>query len=301
MPSSRYYPYMLLLIIFTGIVSCQKNHHPDLWGSGMMEAKEIAVSALGNGTILQIFFDEGDRVQQGETVAVLDTINPVLQRKGLEAQLSELEANLNGVRLSVATADEQMKLARLTADRTKALLESGSATQQVFDETQTKKQVAELYLQQIQNQLNQLNARREQILSALEQLNKSLRDAVILAPSTGIVTQRVHEPGEVARFSERILTLANLDTMWLKIYLKEEVLSRVTLGAEAKIRVEALGEKTLPGVVRWISSEAEFTPKNVETRESRASLVYAVKIDVPNPQGILKIGMPAEAEILESK
>jgi HlyD family secretion protein len=224
-----------------------------------MEAKEIAVSALGNGTILQIFFDEGDRVLQGETVAVLDTINLVLQRKGLEAQLSELEANLNGVRLSVATADEQAKLARLTADRSKALLESGSATQQ------------------------------------------SLRDAVILAPSSGIVTQKVHESGEVARYGERILTLANTDTMWLKIYLKEEVLPRVSLGAEAKIRLDALGEKTLPGIVRWISSEAEFTPKNVETRESRTSLVYAVKIDVPNPQGILKIGMPAEAEILESK
>ena len=301
MPSSRYYPYILSLIIFTGIVSCQKNHHPDLWGSGMMEAKEIAVSALGNGTILQIFFDEGDRVQQGETIAVLDTISLVLQRKGLEAQLSELEATLNGVRLSVATADEQVKLARLTADRTKALLESGSATQQVYDETQTRKQVAELSLKQIQNQFDQLSARREQILSALEQLEKSLRDAVILAPSTGIVTQKVHESGEVARYGERILTLANLDTMWLKIYLKEQVLPRVSLGAKAIIRVDATGEKTLPGIVRWISSEAEFTPKNVETRESRTSLVYAVKIDVPNPEGILKIGMPAEAEILESK
>jgi HlyD family secretion protein len=267
----------------------------------MMEAKEIAVSALGNGTLLQIFFDEGERIQQGDTIAIQDTVNLVLQRKGLEAQLSELEATLNGVRISVATADEQVKLARLTADRTKALYESGSATQQVYDETQTKKQVAELSLQQIQNQFDQLSARREQILSTLEQLNKSLHDAIVLAPSSGIVTERVHEPGEVARYGERILTLANLDTMWLKIYLKEQVLPRVSLGAKAIIRVDATGEKTLPGIVRWISSDAEFTPKNVETRESRTSLVYAVKIDVPNPDGILKIGMPAEAEILESK
>jgi HlyD family secretion protein len=267
----------------------------------MMEAKEISISSLGNGTILKIFFDEGDRVQEGDVVAILDTMDFVLQRKGLDAQLSELEATINGVRLSVASADEQAKLARLTADRTEALLESGSATRQVCDEIQTRRQVAELSLKQIQNQLDQLNARRQQILSLIEQLNKSLHDAVILAPSSGVVVQRVHEPGEVARYSDRILTLANTDTMWLKIYLKEEVLDQVSLGAQTRVRVDAIGNEFLPGIVRWISPDAEFTPKNVETRESRAGLVYAVKIDVPNPTGVLKIGMPAEAEILVSK
>jgi HlyD family secretion protein len=295
------YIWAFLVIMLVGIIACGREPQSDLWGSGILEAREIVISALGNGPILEMRYDEGDRVPEGEVVAVLDTVDMVLQRQGLEAQLAEVDASLRGIRLTAARAQEELELARVTAERTQALYEQGSVNKQTLDEVQTKKNVAELTLQEIRNKSQELQARRHRIENSIDQLAKKIDDAVVRAPSSGVVINRLREPGEVVRYSEPLITLADNDTMWMKIYLREDVLDQVSLGATAQVRVDAIGDDTLPGIVRWIASEAEFTPKNVETRQSRTGLVYAVKIDVPNPDGILKIGMPAEAEILESQ
>jgi len=282
------------------ISGCAKTRNSDLWGSGILEATEIVVSSQSNGLILEMRCDEGDCVKAGDVIAVIDTSDLVLQRAGLLAQRDEVDARARGIRLTAARAQQELNLARLTADRTRALFDQGSATEQVRDEAMTRKAAAQLSLEEIRNGMKELEARRDQVDNALSQLQKKIDDSNVLAPSSGAVTVRSREPGELVRYGEAILTLADLDTMWMKIYLKEEVLSRVALRARTNIRVDALGDSTLVGEVTWISSEAEFTPKNIETRESRTGLVYAVKIEVPNPNGVLKIGMPAEAEILAS-
>ena len=293
------YPWIILIFMSLIIAGCGNDRHSDLWGSGILEATEVTVSSLSNGLILEITPREGESVTKGDIVALIDTTDLRLQLEGLTAQLDEIEAVSRGIRISAARTQEELELARLTAERTKSLFDQGSVTQQVYDETQTRSKVAELSVREIRNKGDELSARRANVKNAMEQLRKKIADAVIRTPSSGIVIHRLHEPGEVIRYGERLLTIAQVDTMQLKIYLKEDVLSRVSLLAEARIRVDALGDETLPGVIRWIASEAEFTPKNVVTRESRAGLVYAVNIDVPNPNHILKIGMPAEAEILE--
>jgi HlyD family secretion protein len=293
--------WILIISIITWITisGCGKSQHSELWGSGILEATEVAISSQTTGHIMVIRYDEGDVVAKGDTIAVIDTTDLVLQRKGLSAQLDELDASVKGVRLSAARAQDELDLAKLTAERTEALYKKGSATQQARDEATTRRASAELNLQGIRNQLNELDARRENIKSAKDLVQKKIHDATIRAPLYGTVIIRSHQPGELALFGEKILTMANLDSMWIKIYLKEDILNRVALRAKADIRVDAIGDSLLPGAVAWIASEAEFTPKNVVTRESRTGLVYAVKIDVPNPSGILKIGMPAEVEIRE--
>jgi len=291
---------IILLTAWILVFGCGKTRHSDLWGSGILEATEVVVSSQSNGPILEIRCDEGDFVRKGDVIALIDTSDLVLQRAGLMAQREEIDAKAKGIRLTAARAQQELDLARLTADRTEALFDQGSATQQVRDEAATKKAAAELSLEEIRNGMNELEARRRNLDNALDQLQKKIEDSIILAPSSGAVIIRSREPGELVRYGEAILTLADLDTMWIKVYLKEEVLNQVGLHARANIRVDAIGDSALVGAVTWIASEAEFTPKNVETRESRTGLVYAVKIEVPNPNGVLKIGMPAEAEVLES-
>ena len=294
------WPLIGSIIIWITILGCGKNQHSELWGSGILEATEVIISSQTTGRIMEIRYDEGDVVIKGDTIAVIDTADIVLQRKGLLAQLDELEASVKGVRLSAARAQDELNLAKLTAERTEALYQKGSATQQARDEVATRKAAAELTLQGIRNQLNELDAHRENIKSAIELVQRKIHDATITAPLSGTVVIRSRQPGELAMYGGRILTMANLDSMWIKIYLKENVLNQVALRAKADIRVDAIGDSLLPGTVAWISSQAEFTPKNVVTRESRTGLVYAVKIDVPNPSRILKMGMPAEAQIRES-
>ncbi len=282
------------------ISACQKVTHPDLWGSGILEAREVAVASRTVGAVMEVNCQEGNRVQMNEIIARIDSTDLVLQYQELEAQQAEIDAMIKGTRLTYARAQEEAQLAQTTAHRTQALFDDGSVTQQTLDEILTKEKVAEWALKEIQNKSQELAARKNRIQKSLDRLQENITNAAIRAPISGVVLERLHEPGEVVRYGDRMLLLADLDTMWMKIYIKEEDIDRISLGAEAQIRVDAVGDRNLLGIVRWVASKAEFTPKNIITRELRAGLVYAVKIDVPNPDGILKIGMPAEAVISES-
>ena len=294
--------YIILLLLPSVIIisACQTETHPDLWGSGILEAREVAVASRTVGAVMEINYREGDRVKMNKIIARIDSTDLVLQYLELEAQQAEIDAMIKGTSLTYARAQEEAQLAQTTARRTQALFDDGSVTQQTLDEILTKKKVAEWSLKEIQNKSQELAARKNRLQKSLDRLRENITNAAIRAPISGVVLERLHEPGEVVRYGDRMLIIADLDTMWIKIYIKEEDINRISLGAEAQIRVDAVGDLTLPGIVRWVASEAEFTPKNIATRESRAGLVYAVKIDVPNPDGILKIGMPAEAVISES-
>lgn len=291
--------YLIILILLPAIIitACQKESHPDLWGSGILEAQEVAVATRTVGAVLEVNCQEGDRVDKNQIVARIDTTDLVLQYLELEAQFEEINTMIQGTRLAYARAQEEAQLAQTTAQRTQALFDDGSVTQQALDEVLTRKNVAEWALKEIENKSQELATRKNRIQKSLDRLQENISQATIRAPIAGVVLERLHEPGEVLRYGDRVLILANLDTMWIKIYIKEEDIDRVSPGMTAQIQVDAMENRILPGTVRWVASEAEFTPKNIITKESRAGLVYAVKIDVPNPDGILKIGMPAEATI----
>ncbi len=294
--------YIILLLLPSVIIitACQKETHPDLWGSGILEAREVAVASRTVGAVMEVNCQEGDRVEKNQIIARIDSTDLVLQYQELEAQQAEINTMIKGTRLAYARAQEDVQLTQTTARRTQSLFDDGSVTQQTLDEILTKKNVAEWSLKEIENKSQELAARNNRIQKSLDRIQENISKTVIHTPISGVVLERLHEPGEVVRYGERMLIIADLDTMWIKIYIKEENINRITLGTEAQIRVDAVGDRNLPGIVRWVASEAEFTPKNIITRESRAGLVYAVKIDVPNPDGILKIGMPAEAVISES-
>ncbi|MCI0495071.1 efflux RND transporter periplasmic adaptor subunit, partial [candidate division KSB1 bacterium] len=121
-----------------------------------------------------------------------------------------------------------------------------------------------------------------------------MRDARIPSPIEGTVTEKYVEQGEIARPGGPVVSLADLQNMWIKIYFKETELGKIKLNGNADIQISSYPDRTFAGRIAWISPKAEFTPKNVQTKDARADLVYAVKIEVKNPEGILKIGMPAD-------
>jgi len=141
----------------------------------------------------------------------------------------------------------------------------------------------------------------EKLAASLAVFDRQIRDGVLLSPENGVVLVRALEPGEIALPNRPALRIADLSRLDLRVYLEAEDLGRVRIGEKVPVLVDALGGKEVEGKVVWVSPEAEFTPKNVQTRNARAQLVYAVKIEVENADGILAIGMPAEARLARER
>jgi HlyD family secretion protein len=142
-----------------------------------------------------------------------------------------------------------------------------------------------------------LAAKHEKIDANLKLLDKQISDAVVTAPSGGSVIEKYSEKGEIVTYGKPLVKIADISKVWLKVYVSEEMLGKIKLGGKADVRIDSMPEKSFTGSITWISPKSEFTPKSVQTRNSRIDLVYAVKITLENPDGIFKIGMPAEVYI----
>ena len=265
--------------------------------SGTLEATETNVAPLLTARLLQVRAEEGDRVAAGDTLLVLDTDLLHRQRSQAAAQEDVLAAQKREAGELLEQSRRRLELAEITLRRTSALREQGSATQQQVDELQAERDVSSSQVAATRARIGALEAQSEQVERSLAVLDRQISDGVVLSPISGTVLVRTAEPGEVAIAGVPSLRLADLSRLDLRIYLEETDLDLVRIGAPLPVLVDALEGKELTGTVRWISEEAEFTPKNAQTRDARAQLVYAVKLSVPNPDGQLHIGMPAAARI----
>jgi HlyD family secretion protein len=265
--------------------------------SGTLEATETDLASVYAVRILEVRPQLGDGVRASDTLIVLDTELLRLQRAHSEANRRSLQAQRNVTRDALQQAQRNLDLAEVTLSRTRALLAQGSATPQQQDELQTKRDVAKAQLSSAQHQLDALAAEETKLDAQLAVYDRQIRDGAILSPMNGTVILRNAEPGEFASPGAVLLRLADLSRLELRVFLGEQDLNRVQIGREFPILVDALKGETITGHVAWISDEAEFTPKNVQTKQARTQLVYAVKLSVPNPDGRLHIGMPAEVKL----
>ncbi|MBN2356812.1 efflux RND transporter periplasmic adaptor subunit, partial [candidate division KSB1 bacterium] len=206
----------------------------------------------------------------------------------------ELRLNLINAERGVQLAKDNLDNIEKKFQRIKTLLAEGSATQQQYDDLETANKAAKTQYENARTSLETLNVKESQLITQLELLDSQLRDTRVIAPISAMVIEKYVEKGEIARPGGPIANLADLDNMWIKIYVKETDLARIRLNGAAELRVTAYPERIFPGRISWISPKAEFTPKNVQTKEARSDLVYAVKIEVKNIDQILKIGMPAD-------
>ncbi|WP_297829255.1 HlyD family efflux transporter periplasmic adaptor subunit [uncultured Rikenella sp.] len=289
----------LSAVVASGLTACQRGPEPDAYGN--LETVEVIVSADCNGKLLEFNLEEGSRVHRGEIVGWVDTTQLVLQRNQLQgeiavlrAQLPEREKQLDVVRERLAKV--QRELARYTA-----LAEKDASTRQQVDNLHYDAEILQKQLDAERSTLDiqtrTLLARMEPLRQQILQVQDRIDNAYVVNPIAGRVLAKYAERYELATIGKPLYKVANLDTMILRAYIEEPQLAAIRLGQEVTVQVDSVYVKNgfrMPGRIGWIADQAEFTPKVIQTRSERANLVYALKIYVPNRDGVLKIGMPAE-------
>jgi len=305
------------IMIFIFLTSCDKGGD-FLEASGTLEAVQIRVPSQSAGVAVKVPAVEGTLVEAGDLLAVLDDESLKLLREqakaGRDMAAASLALILEGARTedleqareALNASEERWRLARDEAARLRALIDSGSVSAQQLDRAESAEILADGARLQAASSLAKLEggARESEIAGARAALKqseavlalaeKALGDTRITATSAGTVLYRMLEPGEWAAPGMTVFIIADTVNLRLTVYVSEPDLVRVHLGQEAEIRMDG-SNKVLTGRVSWISPVAEFTPKNVQIKDERVKQVFALRIDVKNPEGILKPGMPADA------
>ncbi len=283
-------------LLFAALAGCGGDKSAGFAGSGTLEATEVTVAAQTAGQILRLSRDEGDAVAAGDTLATIDVEKLMLQRRQLLASVDEIRANRRPVAETVRQATDNLENIEKSYRRINALFEQGTATQQQRDDAHTKYQVAQSQLESAKAQGAMLDAREATVRASIALLDRQIRDGAVIAPLAGVITEKYVESGEIVGAGSAVFKIADTKRFWIKVYVSERDLGLFAVGSVAQVRVDAHPEP-LSGAVSWVSPQAEFTPKNVETKDARAELVYAVKVTIENPPGVLKIGMPAEVHL----
>lgn len=288
---------------------------------GNVEIREVELAFNVGGRIDRMLYEEGDRVQKGMLVAMLDRDRfedevdaAAAQRDRQAARLAELEAGSRPeeiARAEAAVAEARARVANAIArfERQQRLANEAFASQQALDNARAERDRAraQLRIAEEELQLARKGPREEAIEAAGAELNalkaqlaiarERLEDTELYAPDDGTILTRVHEPGAIVTTGETVYTLSLIDPVWVRAYVSEPNLGRIEPGMPAKVYTDARPEEPYPGHVGFVSPTAEFTPKTVQTPEMRTSLVYRLRVVVRNPDGGLRQGMPVTVEI----
>lgn len=291
---SRRNPAGIITACLMLALACRHGEQPDAYGN--FETTEVVVSAETNGQLLWFTADEGKRLEAGELVGIVDTTQLTLQQRQLMAQRAATRSRVTEVGQQLDALRVQHEIAQRNYERTKRLFADQAATAQQLDQAEQQYRVLD---EQIQGAAAQRRSVGEDVASTdaqLAQIRHRIEKSHLTAPVGGTVLASYAKQGELVQPGQPLFKLANLDSMVLRAYVTETQLAHVKIGAPAQVSID-VGSSThraLPGTVTWVSSEAEFTPTPIQTRDERKDLVYAVKIVVPNPAGVVKIGMPAD-------
>jgi HlyD family secretion protein len=271
--------------------SCSKKQSAPS-GSGFIEATETVVSSQATGTIKVLRTDEGLSVTAGDTIAEIDTVTPMLRLRQARSARDAAEKRVNVASIAIEQADYNADLAGKTFERTKALLADGSANRQHYDQDETAYKQAVLSRRQAEAAFESARADLAKSESDVMLYERQFSYCFPVAPVSGEVATKYVDPGEWTTSGKSLFRIAWLDSVWVKIYVPAGDLARIKLGGRATVNPEDGSGRIFDGTIIWISDQAEFTPKNVQTKEARADLVYAVKVSIRNPEAVLKIGMP---------
>lgn len=289
------------LFVFVVLGACRRGG-PSYDASGTFEAVETIVSAEVTGTLLAFQPDEGDTLRTGELVGVIDSIPLYLRKKQLEAQVQSVLANRPDVARQLAAVREQLRHAEREQQRLSSLVQAGAATQKQYDDAAAQTEVLRRQLEAQQSTLSVTNsslaAQTAPLIVQVQQVEDQLTRCRIINAVKGTVLTTYAEPHEMAVAGKPLYKVADLTTLTLRAYITGDQLTALRLQQPVTVAVDAAdgATRTYPGVVTWISDQAEFTPKTIQTKAERANLVYAVKIRVRN-DGYLKIGMYGEVTL----
>jgi len=291
---------LLIAAAGTVIMSCAGKGSWD--ATGTFEATEITVSSETAGKILYLNTEEGNTLTAGEVAGVIDTTQLYLQKLQLQKSSAALKSGRPDIQKQVSALREQIAKQEIEKRRVQNLLKDGAATTKQLDDVNSSLKVLNGQLSAQLSSLNNSTASINDNSSAMDlqisQINDKLEKSHIKAPVTGTILAKYSEAGEFANIGRPLFKIADLDNIYLRAYFTSEQLSKIKLGQKVNVTADFGGNKTFDyqGQITWIASESEFTPKTIQTKDSRADMVYAVKIAVKN-DGRIKIGMYGEVKL----
>jgi HlyD family secretion protein len=277
------------------MTACNNNKNmSDAYGN--FESIPVMVAAQSQGQLIAFSVEEGQQLERGKTIGVIDTMQIHLQREQLLTALQALRARRQTVDAQVRSQQVQLENLRRELARIEQLREDGAATEKQQDDLEGNIALVQAQIAAQETQKAAIAAERASILAQADQLDDRISKSIVTNPAAGVVLQKYKQEGEIVAPGQILYKIAPLDRLILRAYISGGQLSRVQLGQEVTVRFD--GNETiesLPGKVTWIAPEAEFTPKIIQTRDERVNLVYAMKVEVKN-DGRLKIGMPGEVK-----
>lgn len=322
--------WILIAVILSAVglaVALAKRHNGEqddgsLSLYGNVEVTESNIGFKTAGRIERLLAEEGQRVNKGDLLASIDSSeleSIVLQNRArlneAKVRLDELNAGprhqeVEQAKATVKTAEAELNKARRDYERAEVLFKNGAISAQQIDSAKKGYDVAGSQHQKSLEVLSLVKegARKEEIKAARDRVQQAAallkaseerrKDTILYAPVSGVVQKRSMEMGEIVSPGVPVYTIGDMENPWIKVYVKEDRLGLVKLGQKAGVTVDSYPGKIYEGKVTFISSEAEFTPKNVQTQEERVKLVFGVKVAVKNVNDELKPGMPADVRIL---
>jgi HlyD family secretion protein len=291
----------LLAILLIMVTSCGRNNNKsDAYGN--FEADEVIVSSQTQGTLLNLDVQEGNDYEAGRMVGKIDTSTQIIKRNQLLAQQRVIQARLHNLEAQLKVQDEQRKNMVREVNRLEQLLGEKAATQQQYDDMAGNLKVLDSQTEALKSQKNIIMGDYGVLMAQLEEAKNLLDKCHIINPIQGTVLEKYVEPGELMIPGKALYKIANTKELEIKVYVSGSQLSSIALGDSVNVFIDADKEsmQSLKGNVTWISSQVEFTPKIIQTKEERVNMVYAVKVKVLN-DGRLKIGMPGEVVFLKRK
>ncbi len=288
----RSFAYPLLVLLAASCVEGNKAYD----ASGVFESTEVTVSAEGNGKILSLDIQEGDRLEAGQIVGCIDTVQLHLSEVQLEASRRAVGSGWLDISRQIAALESQIGKQRQELDRFTKLEKAGASNRKQVEDIQAQIETLERQLAAQEESLNSSNrnvsGQADALEAQIEQIRDRIRKCVITSPVAGTVLAKYSEAGEFAALGRALFKVADIDNIRLRAYITADQLTSLKLGQQVRVFADqgSSGRKEYAGTLIWISDKAEFTPKTIQTRDERANLVYAVKIAVEN-DGLIKLGM----------
>ena len=290
---------LIALLAAAGGLGYWKSLHDQLpeglsMGNGRLEATEVQIASKIPGRLAEVLVDEGDNVTRGQLLARIDTRTMEAQRSQAEAEVLRARENYAAAQANVQLRQSEVLLASQEIKRSQELFKRGFASQQILDQQQARLDTGNAAVQAANAQVAAVSAAIGAAQAQVAQLNSEIDDSSLRAPIDGVIQLRLAEPGEVLGAGGRVLLLIDPNDQYMNLYLPASTTGKLTVGDQARIVLDALPDRALPAKISFVAAKAQFTPKQVETRDERQKLVFRVKLRLTEPSAVpqAKPGMP---------
>ncbi len=305
--------HLLTALISLGLFSACNQSSVEFDATGTFEAEEVMVSSEAMGRVEKLTFQEGDQVKEGQFLGYVDSTQLYLKWKQLDAQIASIQARKPEVVPQLKVYDDQLAILKIKKetlskekDRFEKLVQQKAAPSKQLDDILAQlqeldaqvtlvKQQKQAFASGLEVQLKGLNQDPQAVLLQKDQLKDQLSKYKLIAPISGTILSKYINEKELAALGKPLFKIAKLDTLTLRAYITGDQFASIKLDQQVKVFADKGDDYSeYKGTIYWISDKAEFTPKTIQTKKERANLVYAIKIAVPNKEGLLKIGMTSE-------